>query len=101
MCENCECMEGSINRTGFLKKDWSEILKTPPKLTYIDRKAKEVADSVMIDFKNGVDPFKAQQRMLHKMAKIRRRTDDKTASKISDKAAQILKQFNAGIKTND
>ncbi len=59
---------------------------------YCERIARVQADLILKDFDNGVDPYKAMNRANHRLAKIERRTNEKTVKKIKNLMTQYIKQ---------
>jgi hypothetical protein len=80
----------------FVSKSLTDILGSidlPAKVTYADRMAKMIVDSVIEDYHTRINADEAMNRVFRRLRKIQKRTNPKTAEEISTKVQLSLSKY--------
>ena len=82
------------------KDSLKEVLGIKKEPTYIDRVAQREVNCVLANRDKGLDWVKVQQKMLHRLAKVKRQTDKKTYGKVTVVMSSLLKDHGIELAVN-
>lgn len=59
---------------------------------FVEKVAQEQANLVLADFRSGMDQYKTNERMKHRLDKVARRSRKKTLGRIKKRMAEIIRE---------